>query len=263
MRRAVVLLGVLGALAGVAVQACGPPRAHAETSARLSAAFLPMRLGARTTLRFGFDFSAPPGRVPPPLTQIELRYPGDLGLGLSGLGLRTCEVQALEASGPRGCSPDAVMGFGTVLTGIVLGSTVISESAPITIVRSPSREGHLALLFYSEGTTPVNTRIVFPGLLLPAPIPFGVRVDIGVPLVPTLPGAPYISVIHLRSTIGPRGVVYYEHVGGNVLAYRPRGILLPERCPRAGFPFAAQFTFLDGSTATASTAIACRRRRLR
>lgn len=217
-----------------------------------------MHLGQRTTLEFGFAFSAPPGQVPPPLTQIELRYPNNLGLGISGLGLATCTAHVLEASGPAGCSPNAVMGFGTVLTGIVLGTTTISESAPITILRSPSRAGHLALLFFSEGTTPVNTRIVFPGLLLPAPSPFGGLVEIGVPLVPTLPGAPYISVIHLRSTIGPRKLLYYEQVDGRTLAYRPLGILLPPRCPRAGFPFAAQFRFLDGSVATARTAIACR-----
>jgi hypothetical protein len=232
--------------------------ADADPSAHLSARFVPMQLGQRATLEFGFSFTAPPGQVPPPLTQIELRYPSNLGLGLSGLGLATCTARVLETSGPAGCSPNAVMGFGTVLTGIVLGTTIISESAPITIMRSPNRQGRLALLFFAEGTTPVNTRIVFPGLLLPAPVPFGGLVEIGVPLVPTLPGAPYISVIHLHSTIGPRKVVYYEQVDGRTLAYRPRGILLPDRCPRAGFPFAAQFRFLDGSVATARTTIRCR-----
>jgi hypothetical protein len=115
------------------------------------------------------------------------------------------------------------------------------------------------MVFYSEGTTPVNTRIVFGGELLPAPVPFGGQVSIGVPLVPTLPGAPYISVIHLNVTIGPRGVTYYERVDGVTLAYRPRGILLPPRCPRGGFPFTAQFTFLDHTQAFARTAVRCPR----
>lgn len=77
------------------------------------------------------------------------------------------------------------------------------------------------------------------------------------PLVPTLPGAPYISVIHLRATIGPIGVTYYERVHGTTLAYTPRDILLPRRC----FPFAARFGFQDGTQASAQTAIACPRGR--
>jgi hypothetical protein len=246
--------GGRGASRRVATQATAAQAGEATLSAR----FTPMSLGRRTTLEFGFSFASPPGRVPPPLTQIELRYPNDLGLGISGLGLDTCTAEALEAHGPGGCPPNAAMGFGTVLTGILLGSTIIYERAPIAIMRAPDRAGRLALLFSSEGTTPVDTRIVFGGLLQPAAVPFGGLVDIGVPLVPTLPGAPYISVIHLRSTIGPRKIVYYEQVDGRTLAYRPQGILLPDHCPRRGFPFAAQFRFEDESVRTAHTAIACK-----
>ncbi len=235
--------------------------AHATPSAKLSAKFMPERLGGRTTLEFGFSFTAPAGEVPPPLTQIELRYPDRLGLGLSGLGLATCTAHTLEAWGPTHCPPNSVMGYGAAVTGVVLGSTVISENAPITMLRTPNQQGHLAVLFSAEGTTPVDTRIVFPGLLLPAPAPFGGQVSVGVPLVPTLPGAPYISVIRLHATIGPRMVTYYEQAGGKTLAYQPLGILLPRSCPRRGFPFAAQFRFLDESVANANTTVPCPRRR--
>ena len=237
-----------------------PSAAQAATSASLSAKFIPERLNQRTTLEFAFSFSAPAGQVPPPLTQIELRYPDNLGLGLSGLGLATCTSAILEASGPSGCPPNSVMGYGQALTGIVLGTTPITESAPITILRSPDVEGHLAVLFSSEGTAPVDTRIVFPGLLLPAPAPFGGLVSVGIPLVPTLPGAPYISVIWLHATLGPRKVTYDEEVNGKTLAYKPKGILLPRSCPHAGFPFAAQFSFFDGSIASARGAVPCPRR---
>jgi hypothetical protein len=249
----------------VVVCACMPADTFAATPSTLSAAFTPELLGQRTTLDFGFAFSAPPGQVPPPLTEIELRYPDNLGIALSGLGLEDCSASTLEASGPQGCPTNSVMGYGEAFTGIVLGTTIITENAPITILRAPDQEGHLALLFYAEGTSPVDTHVVFPGLLLPASTPFGGLVSIGVPLVPTLPGAPYISVIHLRSTVGPRGVTYYERLAGRTLAYRPLGILLPRRCPRKGFQFAAQFTFEDGSRSNARTAVACpdrpRRRR--
>lgn len=244
-------------LASVLLGACMPGAACAAPSATLNAAFVPERLGGRATLDFGFSFSALPGQVPPPLTQIEMRYPRNLGIVLSGLGLVTCTAQTVEASGPVGCPADAVMGRGTAFTGIVLGDTIVSENAPITVLRTPDQEGHLAVLFSAEGTSPVDTRIVFPGLLLPASLPFGGLVSIGVPLVPTLPDAPYISVIHLRATLGPIGVTYYEHVDGETLAYQPKGILLPNRCPRGGFPFSAQFSFLGGGTTSAQTAVPC------
>lgn len=242
---------------------CCGQAARAATPARLSAAFTPDRLGGRTTLDFGFAFYAPPGQVPPPLTQVQLRYPSNLGIGLSGLGLEDCNARALETSGPLGCPPNSVMGYGVAFTGIVLGTTPITESAPITILRAPDQEGRLAVLFYAEGSTPVDTHILFPGLLLPASAPFGGLVSIGIPLVPTLPGAPFISVIHLRATVGPLGVTYFEHAGGMTLAYKPLGILLPRRCPRGGFPFAARFSFSDGSQASASTKIECPARKRR
>jgi hypothetical protein len=248
-------------LAATLLGVCAPSLAYAAPSAKLNAKFMPERLGARTTLEFAFSFTVPTGEVPPPLTQIELRYPDKLGLGLSGLGLATCAASVLEASGPSKCPPNSVMGYGAALTGVVLGTTVITESAPITILRTPNQEGHLAVLFSAEGTTPVDTRIVFPGLLLPAPAPFGGQVSVGVPLVPTLPGAPYISVIRLHATIGPHMVTYYERAGGKTLAYRPKGILLPGACPRRGFPFAAQFSFLGGGVASALMATPCPARR--
>ncbi len=254
MRRTKIIRGI--ALVAV-LSLCSVDASQATSPAQLSASFLPERLGGATTLEFGFSFAAPAGQVPPPLTQIELRYPENLGFGLSGLGLATCTAQTLEVSGPSGCPPDSVMGYGAALTGIVLGTTIITESAPITIFRSPDQEGHLSVLFSAEGTTPVDTRIVFPGILLPAPAPFGGQVSVGVPLVPTLPGAPYISVITLRATIGPKKVTYYEQAGGRTLAYQPKGILLPGNCPRSGFPFSAQFSFLDGSVAGARTAAPC------
>ncbi len=59
--------------------------------------------------------------------------------------------------------------------------------------------------------------------------------------------------MQLHATIGPNGVTYYEQVAGRTLAYQPPGILLPDGCPKGGFPFAAQFSFVDGSVASART----------
>lgn len=241
------LLGLLGSAASAAP----------VTRATLSASFHPDRLAGRTTLQFGFSFATASTAIPPPLTQVELRYPADIGIYTSGLGLATCEASALEADGPHGCPANSVMGYGVVRTGVMLGETHVTESSTITVFRAPYEGHHFALLFFAEGTEPVLTNVIFPGLLLSASEPFGGLVSIGVPLVETLPGAPFVSVLALRATIGPEKVTYYQHAGGITFAFRPRGIRLPERCPAHRFPFAAKFTFSDGSSAEARTTIGC------
>jgi hypothetical protein len=256
--RSIAARGCALALAGAALGAW--PQlggAQAQTIARLHATFEPYRLGGRTTLQFEFAFSAPVGEVPPPLTEMQLRYPRGINFFLNDLGVRSCAESVLDASGPAGCPPNSAMGYGVVETGIVLGGTPVQESSPITILRAPERDGHLALLFFAEGREPVVTNVIFSGLLLSARDPFGGNVKIGVPLVETLPGAPYVSVLHLHATIGPEHLTYYHNVDGVSLAFAPRGLLLPPTCPRANFPFAAIFVFADGTRALASTTVGC------
>lgn len=257
--------------AAVLVATAAPPTTTAAApwatapppSATLSASFKPERLGRRTTLGFGFQISAGADRVPPALTAVSLNYPQDLGIALSRLGLATCAETTLQTSGPRGCPADAIMGHGTALAEIALGPQVVQEGAPIAIVRASDREGHIALLFDAIGSTPLADSIVFPGTLLPATAPFGGAISIEVPLIPSVPGAPDVALVQLRSTLGPSRVVYYERVGARTLAYQPAGILLPDSCPAGGFPFAAEFSFVDGSRASATTVVPCPGRQLR
>ncbi len=258
LRSALAVCGCTLALGGAALAACPQlAGAQAQSTARLHATFEPYRLGRRTTLQFEFAFSAPAGTVPPPLVEMQLRYPRGINFFLNDLGIRRCAQSVLEASGPAGCPPDSAMGYGVVETGIVLGDTPVQESSPITVLRAPERDGHLALLFFAEGREPVVTNVIFSGVLLSAREPFGGNVKIGVPLVETLPGAPYVSVLHLHATIGPKHLTYYHNVDGVSLAFAPQGILLPPRCPRASFPFAAIFVFSDGTRALASTTVQC------
>lgn len=246
-------------VAALALGACLPATALAAPTARLNATFSPLHLARRTTLGFGFELSAAAGQTVPPLVAMSVSYPANLGIALSGLGLAKCSPAALRASGPSGCPVDSIMGRGSARAQIPIDSKPVQETAAITVLRTAEREGHLALLFFAAGRSPVDAQVVFTGALLPAPPPFGGRVSMEVPLVPTIPGGPDVSVVEAHVTIGPRGVTYYEHVEGMTLAYQPKGILLPRRCPRGGFPFAATFGFLDGSTTAARTAIPCPR----
>ena len=231
--------------------------AASTPTASLTAAFEPERLGRRTTLSFGFRIRGAAGHLPPALTAIDFSYPNNLGIALSGLGLATCTAGKLEASGLGGCQANSIMGFGDATAEISLGSDVVGEPVPITILRAPNEEGHISLLFDAVGTAPLNTSAVFPGALLPAPAPFGGQVSIKAPLIPSLPGAPDVAIVALHATLGPSGVTYFEQAEGRRFAYQPPGILLPNSCPRGGFPFAAQFSFVDGSHASARSREAC------
>lgn len=240
---------------------CAATTAHAAQSVKLHATLTPERLGQGTTVGFSFEIAAPPNSVPPPLTKIDVSYPGDLAIALSGLGLATCSVVTLNVLGPKGCPVEAQMGYGAALVEIPVGPEIIKETTHVTVVRAPTEDGHLALLFYADGQVPVFAQIVFPALLIPAPLPFGGAISVDVPLVSSLPGGPDVAVVKLRSTLGPENIIYYERVHGQTVAYRPRGVLLPNKCPRGGFRFAAELSFQDGSRASARTAVPCPKRR--
>jgi hypothetical protein len=205
-------------------------------------------------MTIGLDIATPTNEVPPALTELDLLDP-DIGITVSGLGLTTCAQARLETSGPQGCPADSWMGRGSALAEIAIGPAILHETANVAIVRAPEENGHPALLFYASGEAPAIAQVIFPGLLLPAQ--HGERIQIDVPLVPGFPGAPAIAFVKLRVTLGPDGLTYYERVRGKVIRYRPNGVLLPDRCPRGGFPFAASLTFADGSHASTATTVPC------
>jgi hypothetical protein len=247
----------LGALATVLICLQLASAACASQSAILGASFTPYRLGGRTTIDLSFQIKATAGQIPSALTEIEVRYPQDLGFALSGLGLAVCSAALLEAAGTSGCPANSIMGRGSALAELRFGDQLVTESASISIARAPDQEGHIALLLYASGPSPVNTQVLSPAQLLPASAPFGGRLNIQLPVIPSVPGAPGIAIVAMSITIGPQDLTYYEQAEGSTLAYTPKGILLPITCPHGGFPFAATFSFLDHSHPQAHTTVPC------
>jgi len=237
--------------------ACLPAAAEATQSVKLSATLTPEHLGQGTTIGFSFQIEAPAGAIPAPLTGINLRYPENLGVATSGLGLATCSAARIEAFGPNHCPADSVMGTGSAIAEFPVGLEIVHESAPVSIFRAPDKNGQIALLLYVTAANPVGVQIALPSLLLGATAPFGGSVQIGVPLVPSFPDSPYVAVVQLTATLGPLGITYHERVHGRTIAYHPRGVLLPDSCPRGGFPFATELGFADGSTASARASVPC------
>jgi hypothetical protein len=247
----------LGTLAAVLLCLCAATTARATQSVTLGASFIPYRLGAPTTIDINLQVQAPAGQIPSALTEVEVRYPENLGFALSGLGLAVCSPAAVETAGTSGCPADSIMGRGSASAELRFGPQFVAENASISIARAPDQEGHIALLLYASGPSPVNTQILSPAQLLPAGPPFGGRLNMQLPIIPSVPGAADVAIVALRVTLGPLGLTYYEQTEGSTLAYTPKGILLPTSCPRGGFPFAASFSFLDGSHPSARATVPC------
>jgi hypothetical protein len=233
------------------------PTATAAQSVTLHATLTPEQLGHGTTIGFSFKIAAPANQVPPPLTSAEISYPVELAFALSELGLATCSTRTLEVFGVAGCPPNSLMGYGTALAEIPIGPSIASERAQVTIMRATNQAGHLALLIYVNAPSPVSGQIAFPGRILPATAPYGGLLEMSIPLVTGLPEGPDVAVVQFRSTLGPLHLHYREHVHGHVIEYEPKGVPLPDKCPRGGFQFSARFAFQNGSHSKATTAVPC------
>ncbi|MHB8241307.1 MAG: hypothetical protein ACYDHN_04890 [Solirubrobacteraceae bacterium] len=240
------------------VLALAPDAAHAVSiQASLHASFSPNRLNAPTTIAFGFDLRTSEGSAPPPLTALNLQMPAGLDYTATTLGLAICKPAALLAKGLAGCPANSRLGYGSALVEVPFGTGAGHEIPEIQAVAGPSPRGNLVVLFYANGIAPVYAQLAFSGEVLPDTGRFGSQLAATVPLVTSVPGGPDVSIVSVQTTIGPSHLVYYKRVHGRRVAFRPRGVSVPSRCPVAGFPFLAEFTFQDGSHASASTLVPC------
>jgi hypothetical protein len=249
------MLARLGALIGALTMcACSAGAAQAAQSATLHVSLSPERLGASTTISFGFQITAPNNALPPALTLLKVRLPP--GMGIDTTGLAICR-SALLAHGPQGCSRNSRVGTGSVDVKVPLGNVIRPEKAALTVFNGPRQGGHTTLLFYAAGRLPIATQLVFTGVIIPSQL--GQTIEAAIPLIPTLPEAPDAALVAMSSTLGTRQLTYYRTVGHRRVRFTPKGATLPARCPTGGFPFSADFGFNDASTTTATATVPCPR----
>lgn len=187
---------------------------------------------------------------PAVLTSVEVRFPANLGLATSGLGLASCAPDTLLEDGSGICPANSKMGTGTATVGVAFGPGTVREHVVLTLYAAPSTDGYLHLAILATGKEPVSARIVLQAVLLPG------RLAISVPEIRSLPGAADVAVLSLHATLGGR-LTYYERVGRRTVAYEPRGIGLPSSCPLGGWPFSASLAFADGSRSHTRDFVSC------
>ena len=246
---------------GLLAALCVPAAAGAAERATLQTSFSPDRLGASTTIGFGFQIANTEGGAPAPLTGVVLHLPRGIDYLTTTLGLAICQPAALLAYGLSGCPPDARLGSGSAYVEVPFGATLGYEIPDIQALMGPPREGNIVVLFYADGREPVYAQLVFEGELIAGSQTLGGSLDTAVPLVPSVPGGPPVSIVSVQARIGPEHLTYYERVGARTISFHPRGVSVPLSCPRGGFRFSADFSFADATTAGATSTVPCPRRR--
>ncbi len=231
--------------------------AFATPKVTLTAHFSPDVLGKSTTLFYEISISEPT-----PVTAMDLRLPEGTELAGSSLGLAECQPELLRIEGPQACPSNSIMGRGTAIGAIRLTSQpprLITEPAHVLFALGPtqSENANPTVLILVEGLTPTYTMILLTSQLAPSPPPYSYALNINVPLQQMWWEGPYVALIHFKATIGPRGVTYHRKEHGRIIAFKPRGLTTPTRCPPKGFPFEAHFQFYNGTTATAHTRAPC------
>jgi hypothetical protein len=240
----------LTALAACFCGYAGPSAALAQpaTTAGMHAAFLPDRLGANTALTLTVGFSGGAEGVPAPLRQATMRLPAGLTINLRGGAI--CPPSHLRRGGAAGCPAGSVVGRGHALADVYAGSLKVPEEATVTVFRGPGHGGLQTFEIFGQGETPLYQSVISTAVLQPDSAPYGSKLTVSVPPIPTLALEPDASIVSVSVTVGGIGREPRAHAAAG-------SIRVPRSCPSGGFPFATAFTFAEGSTASASATIPC------
>jgi hypothetical protein len=201
-------------------------------------------LGAGASVETQFTISGTEyGGFPSPLTGVVVYLPS--GTKLHPQGFATCSNAILESHEVQNCPKKSVASpIGEVLGVVSFGNTRVEEKA--TVQAFFTAGGKLA--FFTEGREPASLEILSTGSFSGAPNPFSQKLNAVVPLVSTVPGAPYASVQKIRIKVGAAFMK-----GKKLISYGT----VPKKCPKGGFPAKTELKFLSGETSTASIKVPC------
>ncbi|HLM85129.1 MAG TPA: hypothetical protein VK272_02960 [Solirubrobacteraceae bacterium] len=237
MRRASTCLAVLG-LALLAL----PSVASAIPTVKFKAVAVPIPgfphtgdiLGAGAALKAEYEIEGTEyAGSPPPIIGVNFYLP--TGSKLHPTGFPTCTKETLEKSGPIACPKGSAAGpIGTVLGFVTFGSERVEETTELSSFYAPGG----GFLFFTDGHTPVSLEILSPGHYknYTGGGGYGPELITQVPLVASVPGAPYASVktitVKAGSAIKKNGkTIYYGRV--------------PTKCPAGGFPLKTEVIFAE------------------
>jgi hypothetical protein len=252
MRRARIIATTL---AGCALLLGAATAAQAEETVTITqAGFSPDALGVPTNVFGRATFGSTNLPVPSPITHFTAYGPAGASMNLEGTG--TCTVAKLENVGPQACPADSRAGFGEVEGAYEIAHEVIHENATLDFFLGNNHPGHVQLLIYLDGATPVSIQLTFTADVIQGPKPYGLGFSLNVPLIKVLPEASDASAVGGFLTIGASNVAYYKKVHGKRKLFHVKGLITPKTC-HGGWPVETIVSFEDGSTVPAKRTIPC------
>jgi hypothetical protein len=147
-----------------------------------------------------------------------------------------------------GCPVRSRLGSGYALVEVRAGSQITTENVTLHAFLGPPDNLQPTFEILAQGYTPLEERVVFTGRVLIDSAPYGERLVMSIPPVPTLPFEPDASIVSFSLTVG---------ASKRRRNRDQNAVLVPSRCPAGGFPFAAQFTYADGSSGSALATVPC------
>jgi hypothetical protein len=183
------------------------------------------------------------GGFPSPLTGVVVYLPS--GTKLHPQGFATCSNAVLESHEVQNCPKKSIASpKGEVLGVVSFGASRVQEKATVQAFFTPG--GGIA--FFTEGREPTVIEILSTGRFSGASNPFSQKLTAVVPLVSTVPGAPYASVLSIKIRVG---AAFMQ--GKKLISYGT----VPKKCPKGGFPAKTELKYLSGETSTVSIKVPC------
>ena len=247
MRRATACLVVLG-LALLAL----PSVASAVPTVAFKAEAVPIPgfphtgniLGAGTAVQAEYTIAGTEyAGSPPPIIGVNFYLP--TGSKLHPSGFPTCSKTTLEQFGPSKCPKGSAAGpIGEVHGFVTFGSERVEEAAELSSFYAPGG----GFEFFTDGHSPVSLEILSSAHYenLGGAGGYGPELLAEVPLVASVPGAPYASVKSIKVKAGS---AYKSH--GKTIYYGR----VPTKCPKGGFPIKTEVIFAENGETTKPVAV--------
>ena len=192
-------------------------------------------LGAGAALQAEYKIAGTEyGGFPPPLIGVNVYFPN--GTKLHPKGFPTCARTVLEQVGPRGCPKGSAAGPVGHANGVVaFGGERVEEGTTIESFYAPGG----GIEFFTIGHSPASLEIISSGHYVNAGGAggFGLEFVSEIPLISTVPGAPYAVVESIQIKAGSARM---DH--GKPVYYGT----IPTRCPTGGFPIKTELIFDEG-----------------
>jgi hypothetical protein len=170
---------------------------------------------------------------PPPLIGANFYVP--TGVVLNVGVFPSCPEATLLGAGPGACPRDSSLGEVGKATGdVTFGGERVGESAELVPFFGPGG----GVEYLGDGHSPVSLEVVVKGHFrhLGGVGGYELEEEEEVPLIATVPGAPYVSVTAIT---GKFGAAMRSH--GRTIYF----LRLPKTCPKGGFPLKTEAIFAE------------------